>query len=356
MFNKLRETHGKVAAKPFLDKLGLAVDLGMIGLVISNLVLIVFDWLFSANIVASALADYTPTFHDFYDGTIHQNFITYDLIFVSIYLVEFFIRWFVAVVRKTHHRWFFYPFLHWYDILGCIPVGSFRWLRVLRIVTLLNRLQRLEIIDLSNTYLGKTAIKYYRILVEEISDRVVINVLQGAQREVADGSPLIKRVDEKIIQPRKQFLADYITDQLIQAGDRTYKTYHKELSEYLASLVDRSIADTRHGRRIVSIPIAGARFRVRVSETVSDLTDTLLTQILADLQNPEHKEFISFLLLDLVEKIAPDGQDLNQLIQQSVHEILDEVIIQVGVKRWRLEADVQLEDEVKRAEAALRKK
>src|SRR5699024_1463989 len=81
MFNKLRETHGKVAAKPFLDKLGLAVDLGMIGLVISNLVLIVFDWLFSANIVASALADYTPTFHDFYDGTIHQNFITYDLIF-----------------------------------------------------------------------------------------------------------------------------------------------------------------------------------------------------------------------------------------------------------------------------------
>src|SRR5690606_42147929 len=51
------------------------------------------------------------------------------LLFVSVYLTEFSIRWLVAIARRTHERWFYFPFVHWYDLLGCIPVGSFRWLQ-----------------------------------------------------------------------------------------------------------------------------------------------------------------------------------------------------------------------------------
>lgn len=131
----------------------------------------------------------TPGFHAFYRDTIHSNFLFYDLCFVAVYLTEFVIRWIVAIARGTYHRWFFYPFAHWYDLLGCIPVGSFRWLRILRVVGLLMRLQRMGIIDLSQTWLGQTILKYYNIVVEEISDRVVINVLSGAQREIGVAAP-----------------------------------------------------------------------------------------------------------------------------------------------------------------------
>ncbi len=89
------------------------------------------------------------------------------------------IRWAVAIARGTYHRWFFYPFVHWYDLLGCIPVGSFRWLRILRVVSLMFRLQKMGVVDFRDTYIGRSVIKYYRILVEEVSDRVVINVLEG---------------------------------------------------------------------------------------------------------------------------------------------------------------------------------
>src|SRR5699024_4619011 len=193
-----------------------------------------------------------------------------------IYLTELGVRWAIAIYRKTHHRWFFYPFVHWYDVLGCIPVGSFRWLRVLRLVTLLHRMQRMGLIDLSGTYLGRTVIKYYKIIVEEISDRVVINVLQGAQQEVADGAPLLHRIDENIIQPRKTLLAEFIVDKIIDISRESHTLYHRKATDYIAELVDKSLTKTRQGSRLAAIPIAGTRVRLRISETVKEIVESVL--------------------------------------------------------------------------------
>lgn len=62
------------------------------------------------------------------------------MIFVSIFIAELLIRWMVTIHQKTYHKWFFYPVIHWFDVLGCIPVGSFRWLRLLRVFSILYRL------------------------------------------------------------------------------------------------------------------------------------------------------------------------------------------------------------------------
>ena len=53
----------------------------------------------------------------------------------------------MAIRKQTYPRWYFYPFLHWYDLLGCIPIGSFRMLRLLRLISLTIRLQKMGIID-----------------------------------------------------------------------------------------------------------------------------------------------------------------------------------------------------------------
>ena len=58
----------------------------------------------------------------------------YDLAFVVIFLTEFCVRWVAAVVRKTYMRWYFFPFIHWYDLIGCIPLGGARIFRFLRII------------------------------------------------------------------------------------------------------------------------------------------------------------------------------------------------------------------------------
>ncbi|MDV7396135.1 hypothetical protein RZS08_32380, partial [Arthrospira platensis SPKY1] len=119
-----------------------------------------------------------------YAEQIHTNFVAYDLVFVAIFLTEFVVRWIIAVHRNTYHRWFFYPFVHWYDLLGCIPVGSFRWLRLLRVISIVYRLQKYQIIDISNLYIVRFVRKYLNVLLEELSDRIVLNVLDGVQDEI----------------------------------------------------------------------------------------------------------------------------------------------------------------------------
>ncbi|PKM21308.1 MAG: hypothetical protein CVV10_10030, partial [Gammaproteobacteria bacterium HGW-Gammaproteobacteria-14] len=216
-----------------LDGLGYLVDLLMIALVIINLALILFDWAFSAAPIQQGLGQLAPAFTAFYADTIHADFIFWDMLFVSIYLTEFSIRWIVAIARSTYHRWFFYPFVHWYDLLGCIPVGGFRWLRILRVISVLYRLQRAGIIDLRDTWLGLTVLKYYRILVEEVSDRVVLNVLNGVQREVRSGTPLVHRIESEVLAPRRHELVDFVATRLVSMISETHREWRDDLGGYL---------------------------------------------------------------------------------------------------------------------------
>lgn len=327
------------ASRPLIERLGFLIDVAMILLVIANLTLIIFDWLFSAQIIQATFANYLPNFHKFYLHSIHKNFITIDLIFISIYLTELGVRWAVAIYRKTHHRWFFYPFVHWYDVLGCIPVGSFRWLRVLRLITLLHRMQRMGLVDLTGTYLGRTIIKYYRIIVEEVSDRVIINVLQGAQQEVADGAPLLHRIEKNILLPRKNLLAEFIVSKIAEISREGHTMYHQQATEYIATLVDRSFTKTRQGARLASIPIAGTRVRLGITETVKEVLEALLNELVQDLEAEENRAMLEQLVLDAAHLIAPEGEELSSFIQQIIAEVLDEVITQVSVKRWQLETE-----------------
>ena len=143
MFNKMRFGSRK---ELILD----ALDLFMIALAIVNLVWIVFDSLFANKVVQAELKLSAPHFYAFYRDQVHQHFAYYDLIFVSIYVVEILLRWLVSINRQAYEKWYFYPFAHWYDVLGCIPIGSFRALRLLRIVSLVMRLQKRGVIDLTD--------------------------------------------------------------------------------------------------------------------------------------------------------------------------------------------------------------
>ena len=87
--------------RPNLDGLGFLIDVGMILLVIANLSLILFDWIYRVEAVQSAMETYTPDFYRFYSDSIHANFFEIDLAFVSVYLTEFVIRWAAAIARQT---------------------------------------------------------------------------------------------------------------------------------------------------------------------------------------------------------------------------------------------------------------
>ena len=318
-----------------LDGLGLLVDVAMIVLVLVNLALILFDWLFSASVVHDGLMAAAPGFTTFYADTIHSDFMFWDLIFVSIYLTEFSIRWVIAILRGTYHRWFFYPFAHWYDLLGCIPVGGFRWLRILRVISLLYRLQRTGIIDLRYTWLGFTVLKYYRIVVEEISDRVVINVLDGAQREIRQGSPLVHRIESEVLEPRRAELVDFIVNRVVDVLARTHRDWRDGLGDYLSRLTDEALARTPSGARLAAIPVAGPRALALLGDTVRELGVALTDQLVDDLTNPENRETLDALVDGILRHAAGDRHELDRLLRETLLDILDQVKIQVAVQQWK---------------------
>ena len=94
------------------------VDAIMLFLISVNLIWIIFDSLFVSDLFRSLLNGISPTFTSFYASQIHPDFVTYDLMFVAVFITEFVLRWGVAIYQKTYHRWFFYPFVHWYDLVA----------------------------------------------------------------------------------------------------------------------------------------------------------------------------------------------------------------------------------------------
>ncbi|HBZ99013.1 MAG TPA: preprotein translocase subunit SecA, partial [Pseudomonas sp.] len=52
--------------------------------------------------------------------------------FVAVFLLDVLLGWTVALFERRYARWYYYPFAHWYDVLGCIPLAGVRWLRGLR--------------------------------------------------------------------------------------------------------------------------------------------------------------------------------------------------------------------------------
>ncbi|MGB2247632.1 MAG: ion transporter [Alcanivorax sediminis] len=322
--------------KANLDTLGFLIDLFMIALVIANLALILFDWLFQVSLFQNLLAAHTPAFHTFYRDTIHADFLFYDLCFVAVYLTEFTLRWGVAIARGTYHRWFFYPFAHWYDLLGCIPVGSFRWLRILRVVNLLFRLQRMGIVDLSQTWLGQTLLKYYDIVVEEVSDRVVMQVLSGAQREVGGGSPLLHRIEKEVLAPRQERLVSFVAERIAEATRKTHSEYRVDLAGYFAHLTDEAITRTQAGRRLAAIPVAGPRAIALLGEAVRETGSAFVDQLVDDLATPANRPQLEQLLHDVLDAARGDGEQLDDLLRDTLLDILEQIKQQVAVQQWKL--------------------
>lgn len=319
-----------------LDTVGFVVDILMIILVIINLAWIAFDALFAYQWFVDILAAGAPELTRLYAQTLHENFFWYDLWFVAVFLTEFMIRWVIAIARRSYHRWFFFPFVHWYDLLGCIPIGGFRWLRLLRVISLLHRLQRNGVIDLADTKPGRFFLKYYGALVEEVSDRVVINVLEGVQRELREDNPLSQRIERKVLAPRRSALVDYLAERIISAAEQTHRQYREPMGQYLATLSEKALARTRSGARLAAIPGVGPRTLALLRETVQEMGVALSDQLVEDLTNPRYRAEVDRLLDDLLDSVVSDRDQIDSLVRDTLLEILDEVKAQVAVQQWKL--------------------
>lgn len=318
---------------PALERAHLVWDLFIIALVIANLALLLFDSLFLLPPLNAAFEAAAPGLHGAYDRHIHANFFSIDLAFVAVFLFDVLLSWAVAIYQRRYHRWFFYPFVHWYDVLGCIPLAGFRLLRILRVISLLHRLHRLGLIDVRRWYLYSVVAKYADILMEELTDRIAIRLLDNVQEELTSGDGLASPAIEKIVTPRKEALVREVSQRLeTMVGDIAHHNRFATLA-YVRGLVARTLAETPELQRLKRLPM-GSQLTQGLESSMSDLACHLVDEALNGLKS---REFSS-----LVEHMADSGFDAwlrtdpetEQITEQVLVDMLELLKERIAVKRW----------------------
>lgn len=312
-------------------------DIAILILVFINLSLIIFNFLFTAELVQYVLKTYITSFYNFYDIYIYRNFALIDVVFLSIFVGDIFVRWAIAIYLQTYHRWFFYPFIHWYDILGCLP--SLRSFRVLRLFAIIYKLHLMKVINLSNTYVYKTIGKYFSIFVEEVSDRVVINVINEIQEEVIKGSPIVEKIVEDVIRPRSNLMTTWLTKRVQVVAAKNYPTYKYELKRYVETLINDAVAKNAEIKTIGKVPIMGEFISQNLERAIADIVFNVVNQLVEDATTVEENRILKEVTEILVEALLIDSKSQEQfgmITKGMISEALELIKKQVAIKQWQL--------------------
>jgi hypothetical protein len=307
------------------------VDLLMLALLIINLIWLLFDGLFATQAFKSILASMSTDLVTGY-APIHENFVLYDLAFVAIFLTEFCVRWAASVVRKTYIRWYFFPFIHWYDLIGCIPLSGARIFRFLRIFSIFYRLQKYQIIDLRNTAVYRFIIFYYDVLVEELSDRIVVKVLSDAQKDIAAGSPLIEDISQQVLASRLSILTQWLSSVMVHIGE---SIEHNDHGESVRSHVQKSVGEAVRGNSQVStlklVPILGSTIEKTLEQSVTDIVTQSIINLMKDITPEKIDDFVEH----GIGRFSSEDHMLDQEVLLIVNECLELVKHHVSQQRWK---------------------
>ncbi|MGB1581668.1 MAG: ion transporter [Nevskiales bacterium] len=319
-----------------LPRLGLGLDIAMLSLVIINLSWIVFDSLFSFGGIQSMLAFVVgQPLVDWYDTNVHQWFFFYDLAFVAVFVTELLARWIYAIRRKTYSHWLVYPILHWYDVLGCIPIGELRWLRVLRVIAVLVRLQKMQVIDYTQWGIYQLFARWFNIGMEELSDRIAVKILEGVQQEVASGEGLDRKIVNRVIAPRKDMLVNIITQRMAHLFGEVYEDSKDELEAYIKAIVSGAMKKNPELRGIEAVPMLGTAVGKVVHHTVNNIVCQSLGIAVDSMKEPAFHDLVDQITETVLASIqADDPQDSSEM-NSIIIDVIEVIKEEVQIQRWR---------------------
>ncbi|MDF3029501.1 MAG: hypothetical protein K0R03_59 [Moraxellaceae bacterium] len=313
----------------------LALDLVVLLLTTIDLLWLLADALLLSTGLGVLAGRAFPAFMAQYRGEWHETLLVYDSLFTVFLVGELLLRWAVAVARRTYHRWFFYPFANWYDVLGSIPLPQFRVLRLLRVVSILYRLHKLGVVDLAESRTFTALRRYYRIVLEELSDRIVVNVLEGVQREIRSGTPLTHRLSENVLQPRRDVIVPWLADLIADTSAHAYGLHRERLAAYLETIVREAVATNPELQRVKRILLgAGPALEDQLQKIISGLLTQTLDQALTDL-GQRGNAAVQDVAGGIFDTVVMPHAERDEAIRQIALDILEVVKAQVAVQQWK---------------------
>lgn len=318
----------------------LLYDILMMGLILINLLIIAVDLLLFTQIgygIASFLgqADWII----YYKQHLHPLVKHIDEWFTLYLVTELGLRWLVAIIFKHHHRWFFFPFIHWYEVLAIIP--TFRALRLLRTFVIGYRLYQLGYKVIPDSWLKK-GLFYYQVVMEEITDRVVLTVLDGVERELKTRSSgaLVKQ----LIDNHRPLLNEAIAETLQHSLAGALQAQQQTIQNSVGEIVSKAIAETPELHNILRLfPVVGSRLEQQIQSIGQRLGENITVGLMQPFTqaagtgaaNPALQTAANY-----IGELDINQPALNKLIDSLVFESLNTIRAQVKIQHWKLDQAV----------------
>ena len=305
----------------------------MVSLAVINLSWIVFDTLWSIPAVYNAMAWVIPENWLQAYAPVHAHFLVIDLVFVAIFLSEFMARWGYALWTRMYGHWAAYPVLHWYDLLGCIPVAEFRWLRVLRIYAVLVRLKKMGVMDYTQWAPYRWVMAVYDIIMEEISDRVVVKVLDGVQDELRSSEGIEKEILQQVVRPRQQQMTEMLRARIVAALQTVHEQSRGDLRTFVTETVSTAVHENREVKVIDRIPVVGGVASKLLDHAITDIVCKVIDEGAGRLSAQEFADLFADLVDGVLQSLTVDAESDSEL-GEFIIDILDVVKRQVMRRQW----------------------
>lgn len=307
----------------------ISIDLLLIGLdaiLMSNFSSEVANWL--------ALSDGL----NWYKSVLHDPLRTAGGFFTLFLITELLIRWAIAIKERVYYRWFFFPFVHWYEVLGCFP--QLRALRLFRAVIIGRRLYQLGYQVLPQPWLNR--IKFYiDLLLEELSDRVILTTIANYRQQLTDPKMQKSLIESTITRNRDEIeavilslLRKELIPQLQRLNDQSAEG--NLLANEVGKAIQDGLANTPELRRYLRlIPIAGSLIESELQQIGQSIGENSIISLNERLLDTEILDKLMQAIAHGVTNIDTSDTLLEALIATIISDSLSELEEQVKVQQWK---------------------
>jgi len=325
--------------RPKPSRLKLTYDIVMLIVISIDLLLISIDAVLMSDFSNNAAQWLSVSDGlNWYQATLHEPLRTAGGFFTIFLIAELLLRWAIAIKNRVYYRWFFFPFVHWYEVLGCFP--QLRALRLFRAVIIGRRLYQLGYQVLPQLWINR--IKFYiDLLLEELSDRVILTTIQNFRQQLTDPKAHKSFIESAITRNRAEIeaavlsmlrseLAPKLQELTASAGGGSI------LADEMGNAIEEGLANTPELRRYLRmIPIAGSLIESQLQSIGHNVGTNVVYALNQRLLDPERLDSLMVAIASGIAQIDTNNTALDTLISSIIDDSLTEFEAQVKVQQWK---------------------
>ena len=273
-----------------------------------------------------------------YQSNIHDSLRTVGGFFTLFLIAELLLRWAIAIKEKIYYRWFFFPFVHWYEVLGCFP--QLRALRLFRVVIIGRRLYQLGYQVLPQPWINRINF-YIDVVLEELSDRVILTTIQTFRQELTDPKRQKSFIDSTISRNRDEIEAAILSLLRKEMTPKLQALTESAgggaiIASEVGNAIQDGLANTPELRRYLRmIPIAGSLIESQLQHVGQNIGENVVYALNERLLEAERLDALMVAIASGIAQIDTDNPALDHLIASIIDDGLTELEAQIKVQQWK---------------------